>query len=753
MGIKRKSALVLSFIMIFTMLFLLKATVNVNAGSVAHVKATASDVRTSDNVEAGALKGVQGTNFADAYDDTVANLNMDAMFLNCDISWFVNTKGIGTKVYTMNDGTSYYVDDKTEGGMLKVIDYRIKQYREQGITWNLCLMMGWTDISGNHDTGMEKLMYNPQSGHYYYTWNVSDAEAKNALTAIVDFLTERYSYQDTFVQNWWINNEVNVLNDKIYTMDKLDSNVVVELAVKSYDLLYNSLEKNNPNALAYVSVTHDWNNTNEGKGLSTREFIHAFAEAEKDKDWNLDLHAYPPQMHEQVWTKESSAYLRHDEDTVSVCAVNLEVLLNYIKDNFGTNHRIIMSEQGFDSSYGMDEQAAMMAYTYYAAARNEMVDEVIFTTYNDTNSAGHDFYDMGIVDIDGNKKPSYNVFKYMNTSEASAYTNFYLQKLSEYTGRTISSWSDDILYQVPKTKDTLAKANLYLPGSEQTAGSIFIGMNTEPTKNEIDIEYKWSVFDYQSGVSTEVQGWKLNGEWLRWYPPYNGNFEIYCTARVAGNPDSKLEAHVTVGYNGIVSTDISSDYVYASSDTRTWPVSYQGYTFNREDNGAVKCVDCNGNSVINEFKCDGIYTYYFQADGTSMRERLTYHPDGVHVIYFDQYGHEVFSDFAHVSKSISGETVDDNCFFDVFGYMYVDILTYDKNGEKLLYANPYGRLECAGWFTFSNTVKWGDGTPCDGIAGGIGYGQEDCTLLTNTNTYDWLGRPCYMQGNGVALYQ
>lgn len=99
----------------------------------------------------------------------------------------------------------------------------------------------------------------------------------------------------------------------------------------------------------------------------------------------------------------------------------------------------------------------------------------------------------------------------MNTNEAAAYTNPYLQKLSGYTGRTISSWSDDILYQVPKTSDALVKGNLYLPGSEQTAGSIFIGMNTEPTKNQIDIEYRWAVYDYQTGVRTEVQGWKLMG--------------------------------------------------------------------------------------------------------------------------------------------------------------------------------------------------------------------------------------------------
>ena len=68
-------------------------------------------------------------------------------------------------------------------------------------------------------------------------------------------------------------------------------------------------------------------------------------------------------------------------------------------------------------------------------------------------------------------------------------------------------------------------------------------------------------------------------------------------------------------------------------------------------------------AITNEFVCDGTYTYFLQADGTAMKDRLTYHPDGVHVIYFDQYGHEVFSDFAHVKKSIAGEPVDDYCFF------------------------------------------------------------------------------------------
>lgn len=58
-----------------------------------------------------------------------------------------------------------------------------------------------------------------------------------------------------------------------------------------------------------------------------------------------------------------------------------------------------------------------------------------------------------------------------------------------------------------------------------------------------------------------------------------------------------------------------------------------------------------------------------------MKDRLTYHPDGEHVIYFDSEGHDVFSDFARVKKSISGDNVNDLCFFDVYGYMYVDVVT------------------------------------------------------------------------------
>ena len=145
----------------------------------------------------------------------------------------------------------------------------------------------------------------------------------------------------------------------------------------------------------------------------------------------------------------------------------------------------------------------------------------------------------------------------------------------------------------------------------------------------------------------------------------------------------------------------------------------------------------DGTMVKNAFFCDGTYTYYLQNDGTAMKDRLTYHPDGEHIIYFDASGHEVFSNFTNVKQSIAGEAVDDLCFFDTYGYMYVDFITYDQAGVNLYYANPYGVMERNGWFTFS-----------DKQGGGLGYANPDGTLAVNQNVYDQNGNLVYLQGNG-----
>lgn len=158
-------------------------------------------------------------------------------------------------------------------------------------------------------------------------------------------------------------------------------------------------------------------------------------------------------------------------------------------------------------------------------------------------------------------------------------------------------------------------------------------------------------------------------------------------------------------------------------------------TVSAEDNVWTYYYLPSGEKVRNAFFCDSTYTYYPQADGTPMRDHLTYHPDGEHVIYFDQYGHEVFNDFTDIKKSIAGDDVDDRCFFTIYGYMYVDTLTYDKTGTDLYYINPYGVLERNGWFQFSGH-EFDAGLGFSGTPGGYGYANSGTgSLWTNTAAY------------------
>lgn len=156
-----------------------------------------------------------------------------------------------------------------------------------------------------------------------------------------------------------------------------------------------------------------------------------------------------------------------------------------------------------------------------------------------------------------------------------------------------------------------------------------------------------------------------------------------------------------------------------------------------EENGE-QYLYSNGEKVINDFVFDGKYTYYARADGTPMKDRLTYHPDGEHIIYFDQDGHEVFGAFQYC------ESVGYTCYFDSQGYIYKDQITfcdyYNKDGEWIegvFYLNANGKMEDSGWFQFANGRDYG-------------YAGSDGRLHADGFGYDPWGRVVYYHWNGMV---
>ena len=187
----------------------------------------------------------------------------------------------------------------------------------------------------------------------------------------------------------------------------------------------------------------------------------------------------------------------------------------------------------------------------------------------------------------------------------------------------------------------------------------------------------------------------------------------------------KLSAAAAILTAGLGVSGITGE---AAFDAPYYNITEDGGSFN-----GIRYHLADGKEVANAFFCDGTYTYFLQADGTPMKDRLTYHPDGKQVIYFDANGHECFDTFAHVKKSIAGDAVDDLCYFGTYGNLYVNVITYNKEGTAIYYANKYGVMERSGVFEVSS-----DAVNYSALANGCkyGYANSDGTVKGFYATYE-----------------
>ena len=135
----------------------------------------------------------------------------------------------------------------------------------------------------------------------------------------------------------------------------------------------------------------------------------------------------------------------------------------------------------------------------------------------------------------------------------------------------------------------------------------------------------------------------------------------------------------------------------------------------------------DGTLATDVFFFDGTYTYYLMTDGTPMTDKLTYHPDGEHIVYFDQNGHEVFTTFQYCTS------VQYTCYFDSNGYLYKDQITFV--GDKTYYLNGNGAMEQNGWFQFANGRDYGWAN-ADGTLNTAGWGTDP---YGRTVFYHWNG--------------
>lgn len=406
----------------------------------------------SGPTQAATKKGIQGNEFLQA-EAVGEDLGVSHVLLNIDAAEFISTtNSAGAQDSVTVNGTTYYFSSN--------IHYQqaVKELNDKGITVTAVLLMGWSN-----DSKVRELLYPSarQPGHIYYSLNGTDANAEKVLSAYFQYMIGTLSAPDCHIDNWILGNEVNMPDVYNYS----GSGNVVEnvcLYAKNFSILYNAMKQSGTaNAKAYISLDHCWN-YGEG-GFPGKLFLDLLAtEIAKrygNVKWNIAYHPYAPIMDSTGGT-ETRAWFNHfttnSLDTLFISAANLSVLTDYVKNTYGSDKRIILSEFGFDAKASDSEQAAYYAYSYKAAERNDMVDAAIYRGYTDTNSDMG--LQLGIISGDMaslnnalskgtvaardyimfHKRRAYNVFKYMDKSNSGTYINKYLSFIG------IKNWTDPV---------------------------------------------------------------------------------------------------------------------------------------------------------------------------------------------------------------------------------------------------------------------------------------------------------------------
>ena len=346
-----------------------------------------------------------------------------------------------TVYYTYN-GRSYAFN----GQIIAEYDYIFTTLTNKGITTTAIIL---NDI---HPGYMELIHPKARSGGRapYYAFNATDADGTEYIAAIGSFLANRYSGSGHGkVMNWVIGNEINARQEWNY-IEYMDTQNYVNEYAKAFRIFYNSIVSVNGNARVYISLDQQWGKSLYSKsGYSSKEILDEFNRnitAGGNIDWGVAQHPYNyPLTSAKAWSTSGKAgsYVLESETTPVITIKNIHVLTDYLqKEEYLTDsgevRHVILSEMGYTSSAGQDLQAASFVYAYKIIESNQYIDSMLFSRETDAELEVAQGLALGINTLGGGRKSIYNAFKYVDTAESAAYTDFALRVIG------ISNWNEVI---------------------------------------------------------------------------------------------------------------------------------------------------------------------------------------------------------------------------------------------------------------------------------------------------------------------
>lgn len=359
----------------------------------------------------GTKKGIQATDI-----NELTDTKSKTVFFNLYISDLMR-KDSGVETYKYNGKTYHF------NGLYGYV-YLVQQCNAKGIQ-----VTAQISIDRNASTQSFITGNSPYAETAYYGWNTDNSTTRQTMEAMFAYLGEKFGKNNCYISNWILGNEVNSASGYYY-VGNVSFSKFISMYSEAFRCLYNAVKSSRGSSKVFICLDNCWNQKNAFTiCYSARSTLESFAakisDMQKDVNWNLAYHAYNhPLSDSQFWSGANASMFTSDANTTTFITMrNIQTLTDYVKNRFGSNTRIILSEQGFSSTYGgQANQAAAIALAYYKAACNPMIDAFIIRSYKDEAHEVAQGLAMGLKDANGKKKTAYNVFKNMDSSNSLKYT-------------------------------------------------------------------------------------------------------------------------------------------------------------------------------------------------------------------------------------------------------------------------------------------------------------------------------------------
>ena len=391
------------------------------------------------------------------------------------------------------NGKTYYINKE----YVDFLDSRLQRYEQMGINVvGICISFARTEAENSYPRALKYI----NDARWTNGFNTSNDLGRDYFIACMEYLANRYSQEGNgLICDYVIGNEIDMVYDwyeikpnfsitgdalpsrdgnREFRTNEVEARVPFDTFMEEYSrtlrLANLAVKKYSDDIRVGVSLSKEWNisrskrdsvdrmSSKRWDSYSPREildWLNYFSKKSGDYNWTLTPHNYPvasgdAAAFETGLSAESkgNVLITGDPDTTPAITLNnLEVLQLYLDRSYnkfnGAVREVFFTENGSSSGTkpGTPDtelaraQAAEVAQYYYRAASLPSVKALIYYKINDREAEGATSFKLGLKDTNGEMKPSYEVWKYIDTDRSFEVAQQYLGSLSfKKNGKTYS---------------------------------------------------------------------------------------------------------------------------------------------------------------------------------------------------------------------------------------------------------------------------------------------------------------------------